>query len=661
MANSYELFDLRIFRGQNGIYPVEVLRSPAGEADGEFRIPFQLNEIAALLEQLESGEADRKRLQEIGQQLYQALFTPGIERRYNESLALLKENVGLRVRLRIDAPELTVLPWEFLCGPQSGDYLSLSPRAPLVRYVTGGEAETLETQAPVRLLLVVSSPADAPPLETAREIDLIQQALAEQIEKGFYVVDVLEHPTFTRLADKLREGYHILHYLGHAYLDPESGRGYLVLENDEGNSQPVDAETLDCFFKDTPLRLLVLNACESGRSGGRDAQLGLAPSLVSRGVPAVIAMQFPIPDQTAILLSHEFYSALADNAPVDAAMSEARKLIRAQVGSDSFDWGIPVLFMRSPDGMLLHVTPPPKPKAETLFSAKGWAAIIAGVIVLLGLIGSIAFGVLRQAGVIPTPEPTLVGLPAGEDEFLVLVADFYPKEGAQKYEIINRLAPEIISALQINQLTFARVLTVPDQPRDREEVLRLAKRYNASVVVWGWYDPLGFEASVEIIESPILIAMRNSGLVSVQTSKSLGEVDSAPETLRAYLRSGLSSRVNYLVLYTVGRAQYAAGYSAQMLDKFDQAAKDYLLALNLFSSALEQIKDLPEGDRARLASEVFYSSIGSCYYSLYYIKSPAGDLHLAEENLKKAIEINPSFAEPLYRLGSVYLRQKKIR
>jgi tetratricopeptide (TPR) repeat protein len=661
MDETYELFDLRIFRGGGGSYPIEVLRSPAGEAAGECKLPFDLDEIGHLLEQLETGEADRQQLKEIGQQLYRMLFIPPIERRYRESLAGLKDGVGLRVRLRLDPPELTRLPWEFLCDPQDGEYLTLSPHAPFVRYVSGGEVEPLQVEAPVRLLLVTSSPADMPPLDTAKEITLVNEALAEQIEKGMYVVEVLEKATLSRLADKLRENFHILHYLGHAYLDPDSGQGYLMLENDEGNAFPVDTDTLLPFLKDTSLRLMILNACESGRSGGREAQLGLAPSLVTGGIPAVVAMQFPVPDRTAILLSREFYAALADNAPVDAALSEARKLIRAEIGADSFDWGIPVLFMRAPDGQLLHVEPPPKPKGETMFSPRTWAAIIAGIVVFLVLMGGITYGVLRQAGVIPTPEPTLVAAPAGENEFLVLVADFYTDQaGAQKIDVLNRLAPEIEAALSKNEIANARVVAVPNQPRNRQEALELSKRYSASAVVWGWYDDIGFEANVEIIDSPFIESLGGAAKLTDQTSKNLGEVDAAPETLRAYLRRGLSSQVNYVILYTVGRAFYNQGWDFMKRDDFTNANADFKTALRTFEDALAAVDSLPDEDRAKLAGEVFYTSIGDTYLVLNANKSPAGNLDKAIENFQHALSLQPNHANASYLLGVAYSKQGKI-
>jgi hypothetical protein len=64
-------------------------------------------------------------------------------------------------------------------------------------------------------------------------------------------------------------------------------------------------------------------------------------------------MQYEITDKAAIEFSRDFYEAVADGLPVDAAVTEAR----AAVSVDSMlEWGTPVLYMRSPDGRLFDVS-----------------------------------------------------------------------------------------------------------------------------------------------------------------------------------------------------------------------------------------------------------------------------------------------------------------
>ena len=64
-------------------------------------------------------------------------------------------------------------------------------------------------------------------------------------------------------------------------------------------------------------------------------------------------MQFEISDEAAICFTHEFYAAIAGGYPVDAALSEARKAIFAQV--NEIEWGTPVLYMRGPDARVFDI------------------------------------------------------------------------------------------------------------------------------------------------------------------------------------------------------------------------------------------------------------------------------------------------------------------
>src|SRR5262249_19059781 len=98
------------------------------------------------------------------------------------------------------------------------------------------------------------------------------------------------------------------------------------------------------------LRLVVLNACEGGRSGAEDPFAGTAQSLAQQGIPAVIAMQRPVGDAAAVVFARELYGALAVGYPVDAAVSEARRILYVQGYKD--DWATVALYTRADDGQL---------------------------------------------------------------------------------------------------------------------------------------------------------------------------------------------------------------------------------------------------------------------------------------------------------------------
>ena len=159
--------------------------------------------------------------------------------------------------------------------------------------------------------------------------------------------------TLAALRDGLREGCQVLHFTGHGQFSGDQGQ--LLFEDEAGLGELVSSDTLAQLLRGTNVRLAVLNACESAVADEGDAFGSVAAALVRAGLPAAIAHQFPLPDSSAIPFAAEFYGALADAYPVDAAVSEGRKAILSELGPawrDSVDWATPVLLMRAPDGRM---------------------------------------------------------------------------------------------------------------------------------------------------------------------------------------------------------------------------------------------------------------------------------------------------------------------
>ncbi|HYR11441.1 MAG TPA: CHAT domain-containing protein, partial [Longimicrobium sp.] len=97
------------------------------------------------------------------------------------------------------------------------------------------------------------------------------------------------------------------------------------------------------------VKLVVLNACQGATVSALRPFAGLAPGLVRAGVPAVVAMQYPVRDDEALVFAEVFYRALfrgPSRGRVEVALGEARKALR-QDFPDSRGWGAPVLYMRS--------------------------------------------------------------------------------------------------------------------------------------------------------------------------------------------------------------------------------------------------------------------------------------------------------------------------
>src|SRR5262249_28246823 len=117
-------------------------------------------------------------VQQFGTALFNALFSGPVLSTFDQSLATAhREDRALRLKLRIDSPELATIPWEFLFDERRSDYLVLSTSTPLVRYIEVPEAiRPLAVSGPLRMLGMIASPSDLPGLDVQREKLRIQQA-----------------------------------------------------------------------------------------------------------------------------------------------------------------------------------------------------------------------------------------------------------------------------------------------------------------------------------------------------------------------------------------------------------------------------------------------------------------------------------------------------
>jgi hypothetical protein len=366
---AYEDFELLVRAGKRRSYPVEI-RSTAGELQTTMRFPLTARALEHSLLALENAllrSASTRRVavsekeqpvQEFGQALFDALLAGDGRSLYDQSLRSAEQGgKGLRLKLRIDAPELASLPWEVLYDRRNADYVALSSATPIVRELGVPQPiDPLKIAPPLRILGVIADPSDLAPLAVDNERRRIEAALEELEERGLVTLRWLEGQTWRALQQEIRKGgFHVLHFTGHGGFDPEADEGLIMLANDAGKARPLRATDLAMLLADEPdLRLVVLNSCDGARGGAVDIFSSTASILIRRGIPAVLAMQHEITDPAAIEFSRSFYSAIADGMPVDCAVAEGRKAIRLAMPG-SFEWVTPVLYQRAADGVLFEV------------------------------------------------------------------------------------------------------------------------------------------------------------------------------------------------------------------------------------------------------------------------------------------------------------------
>lgn len=366
----YANFDIRIIPCLKGYYAVTAESDFRGidetffysETKRATLVPLPTSEqfagLIAFLRGLVGRPEDAK---ELGKILREFLFPKEVWDLYLRSLAVaqLKGKQGLRIRVRIgdDSPELSQIPWEY-CRDDQNSFLALNKKTPLVRYLPSERpSEPPIMPRPVRILLAMASPQGKTEVDVVAEEQWIRAALKSLIDSGHAVLEVLPHATRGMLRQRVTTfDPHILYFLGHG--EQRENGGVLILED-----AVVDADALDVLLQNRSVRLVVLTACESSVDGEQDtssgeAIMGIAPRLVSVGIPAVVGMQFKVPYRTAVAFTREFFELLLVKAePLDTAVTEAR------IGTyfdhdDKVFWAIPVLFMRSPDGVIWQPAAP---------------------------------------------------------------------------------------------------------------------------------------------------------------------------------------------------------------------------------------------------------------------------------------------------------------
>jgi hypothetical protein len=348
---SETLYRAKAWSGAAGFEATESFTLPEGLASGEIHGSGGGESRGGPTAATEGGASP----EQAGGELFRAVFQGELLKAFQGCLDKARGGLGVRIRLRLnDVPQLAGLPWEYMYDAGGRGFLALSGRTPVVRYLELSEGlGTLLVEPPLRVLAVISTPRGYRELaEADEEWRRLGTALEPLLKSGLIEVERLESPTPGALEERLRTGLpvHVLHFVGHGGFSKLRGEGVLVFEDEDGNGVPVGGPSLAYLLQDHPsLRLAVLNACNGALASQEDTFAGTAQVLVQHGVPAVIAMQSEVTDETACSFAEKFYQALAAGLPVDACIGEVRRALAAERNPE---WGTPVLYLRATDGHL---------------------------------------------------------------------------------------------------------------------------------------------------------------------------------------------------------------------------------------------------------------------------------------------------------------------
>ena len=130
-----------------------------------------------------------------------------------------------------------------------------------------------------------------------------------------------------QLQQQLREhAYTIFHIASHGQFRSNSDETFLLAYDSKINLSDLEGMVRPARFRNNPIELLVLSACQTAVGDDR-AAMGLAGVAVKAGARSALATLWSVHDQTTAALMTEFYRQIRDNQ----GLSKAKALQRAQL------------------------------------------------------------------------------------------------------------------------------------------------------------------------------------------------------------------------------------------------------------------------------------------------------------------------------------------
>jgi CHAT domain-containing protein len=333
---------------------------------------FNGNKITSKIQDIFKNPANLKdeQIQKVGEVLFEALFDSELRKDfldfYQEVVRTQKQILQIILEINeIALPEVVAYPWELICLPQKyneGDiHFATDRKLSFFRCKYQLEEALklpikLNKREQLKIALVVSRPTTDSQLSNV-EYQGVQQYLRilDRQQDKVKFLPVMDSLNLYEIVQRLEEDKpDIFHFIGHGKLREENGTdvGEIAFVNDAGEADWKDAKVFSQLFSGHTPKIVILQACETGKQSETNAFSSVAFRLMLQGIPVVVAMQYKVSNQTASSFVKEFYSQIIKGNSVDIAVQKARFKLAIENGYEKRDFAIPVIYMNALDGYL---------------------------------------------------------------------------------------------------------------------------------------------------------------------------------------------------------------------------------------------------------------------------------------------------------------------
>jgi tetratricopeptide (TPR) repeat protein len=265
----------------------------------------------------------------------------------------LQAGRGVRLRLKLNAPELHSLPWEYLCDTtnhNSPGFLAVAPGWELVRDFSLPPSHSNKSllNVPCRVLVLVGT-------QTARQHAQKLTQLFDS-ENSPFIFEIAPMSDYNNLSNWLscQPPFEFVHYVGTAGYDTTTKQSFLAMSDENGKNWRLDGQSFERLIGSQPPQLIVLNACYPADTRGTADRFSNFAAPLSTSSTAVLATNYTITNASGRNFVRRFYLGLAQGQSIEESLALARRAV-----PNLAEVGLPVYYAHSSQAQVRLSQPQP--------------------------------------------------------------------------------------------------------------------------------------------------------------------------------------------------------------------------------------------------------------------------------------------------------------